>query len=103
MLPNYVIFVFNLISCNLTLLSFIVVFSGKFELCLLTNYIAIVFLRVLATGSGLGGKTRTQQVWAWVLFCHPNSLWVWVQVMNLGAGLDSVKPGGHPLPSLPTR
>jgi hypothetical protein len=28
---------------------------------LVTNYyIAIVFLRVLATGSGLGGKTRTQ-------------------------------------------
>jgi hypothetical protein len=29
---------------------------------LLPNYIAIVFLRVLVTGSGLGGKTRTQRV-----------------------------------------
>jgi hypothetical protein len=40
---------------------------------LLPNYVAILFLRVLATGSG--GKTQTQRVWAWVLFCHPNSLW----------------------------
>jgi hypothetical protein len=67
---------FNVISYNLTLLNFIVVFSLKFELCLFTNYVAILFLRVLATGSGFGGKTRTQRVWAWVLFCHPNSLWV---------------------------
>jgi hypothetical protein len=47
MLPNYVI----------------VVFSWKFELCLSPNYVAILFLRVLATGSG--GKTQTQRVWVW--------------------------------------
>jgi hypothetical protein len=46
----------NVIYCNLTLLNFIVVFSWKFELCLLPNYVAILFLRVLATGSGLGEK-----------------------------------------------
>jgi hypothetical protein len=46
---------FNL---NLTLLNFIDVLSRKFGLCLLPNYIAIVFLRVLATGLSLGGKTK---------------------------------------------
>jgi hypothetical protein len=50
---------FNGITCNLTLLSFIVVFYRKFELCLLPNDVAIVFLHVLAmnpnpTGVGAG-------------------------------------------------
>ena len=79
---------FNVITCNLTLLSFIVVFSRKFELCLLPNIVAIVFLYVIATGLGLGEKTRTQRVWVRVLFYHPNILWVWVRVVILG----SVKP-----------
>jgi hypothetical protein len=49
---------------------------------------------VLATDSGLGGKTRTQRVRVWVLFYYPNSLWVWirVRVMNSSASLGSVKP-----------
>jgi hypothetical protein len=51
-------------------------------MCLLSNYIAVVFLRVLAAGSDLGGETRTQ--WVWVLFCHSNNL--------SGTGLNSVKP-----------
>ena len=81
---------FNVITCNLTLLNFIVVFSRKFELCLLPNDVAIVFLYVLATGSGLGEKTRTQRVR--VLFYHPNILWVRVRVVISGAGLGRVKP-----------
>jgi hypothetical protein len=40
----------------------------------------------------LGEKTRTQRVWVRVLFYHPNSLWVWVQVVISGACLGSVKP-----------
>jgi hypothetical protein len=98
---------YNLISCNLTLLSFIVVFSWKFELCLLPNYIAIVFLRFLATSSSLGGKIRTQRMWASVLFCHPNKLWIWVRMMHSGAGFGSVKPAPvgtrcHPYQQLAT-
>jgi hypothetical protein len=93
---------FNVITCNLTLLNFIVVFSRKFELCLLPNDVAIVFLYVLATGSGLGEKTRTQRVWVRVLFYHPNILWVWVRVRVVisGAGLGSVKPAPDSLSSL---
>ena len=90
------LFYFNVITCNLTLLSFIVVFSRKFELCLLPNDVAIVFLYVLATGSGLGEKTRIQRVWVWVrvLFYHPNIFWVWVRIRVVisGASLGSVKP-----------
>jgi hypothetical protein len=79
---------FNVITCNLTLLSFIVVFSRKFELCLLPNIVAIVFLYVIATGSG--EKTRTQRVWVRMLFYHLNILWARVVISD--AGLGSMKP-----------
>jgi hypothetical protein len=81
---------FNVIFCNLTLLSFIIVFSRKFELCLLPNIVAIVFLYVIATGSG--EKIWTQRVWMRVLFYHLNILWVWVRMVISGASLGSVKP-----------
>jgi hypothetical protein len=45
---------------------------------------------------GFGWKSSNPMVWVWVLFCHPNNLWVWVQVLVLGAGLRSVKPTPDP-------
>jgi hypothetical protein len=48
---------FNVITYNLTLFNFIVVFSRKFELYLLPNDVAIIFLYVLGTGLGLCVKT----------------------------------------------
>jgi hypothetical protein len=47
---------FNVISCNLTLLNF---FENLKYVCYQTIYV-VVFLRVLAAGSSLGGKVRTR-------------------------------------------
>lgn len=50
----------------------------------------LLYFIYFAAGSGLDEKTITQR--AWLLYFYPNNLWVRVQVMILGTGLDSVKP-----------
>jgi hypothetical protein len=76
---------FNVISYNLTLLSFLSYLLENLNyICY--QIIVVVFLHFFGADSGLGGKTKFQRVWVWVLvlFCHPNSFWVWIRVLISG-------------------
>jgi hypothetical protein len=75
---------FNVISYNLTLLSFLLYLLENLNyICY--QIIVVVFLHFFGADSGLGGKTKFQRVWVLVLFCHPNSFWVWIRVLISGA------------------